>query len=145
MLSHSWSGYCFSVCTFLCLCVCVCVLQSKWPFGKARRVIIVNYSVKPRVLLRGKQSEWAIFSSTSRESLRPRRLSRRHLLTQDGCDTSGRIGYHAYTCLSHSYNPLFLLIHILHFFVLVRERCWWVRTRDEVVYNWEIWSEERER
>ena len=68
----------------VCVCVCVCarVLQSKWPFGKASRVIIVNYSVKLRVLLRGKQSEWAIFSSTSCESsLDTKQTS----LTDPGC------------------------------------------------------------
>ena len=60
-----------SVCVSVCVCVCVCVcvlLQSKWPFGKATRVIIVNYSVKLRGLLRGKQIEWAILSFTSCES-----------------------------------------------------------------------------
>lgn len=50
-----------------CLFVCV-LLQSKWPFGKASSVIMVNYAVKLRALLRGKQSQWAIFSSTSSES-----------------------------------------------------------------------------
>lgn len=36
----------------VCLCMCV-LLQSNWPFGKASRLIIVNYSVKLRILLRG--------------------------------------------------------------------------------------------
>lgn len=107
MFSDSWSGYRFSVCNALkCLCLRV-LLQSKWPFGKASRVIIVNYSVKLRVPLRGKQSEWAIFSSTSWESsLIPKQTS----LADPGCRRIGsgskrkRNKYRncAYTCLSHT-------------------------------------------
>lgn len=85
MFIQRWSAYCFSACIglkCLCLCLCVCVLQSKWPFGKASRVIIVNYSVKLRVLLRGKQSEWAIFNSTSCESSLD---SKQTSLTDPGC------------------------------------------------------------
>lgn len=67
----------------MAISVCVCVLlQSKWPFGKASRVIIVNYSVKLRVLLRGKQSEWAISSSTSWES---GLIAKQTSLTDPGC------------------------------------------------------------
>lgn len=76
MFRHSWNGYHLSVgksfkreseCVSGCVCVHV-LLQSKWPFGKASRVIIVNYSLKLRVLLRGKQSKWASRRSTSCKS-----------------------------------------------------------------------------
>lgn len=55
MFSHSWSGSCFMVRNGL-ECLCLQHTQSKWPFGKASRVIIVNYSVKLRGLLRGNRA-----------------------------------------------------------------------------------------
>lgn len=88
LFSHSWSGSCFLVCNGL-ECLCLQHTQSKWPFGKASRVIIVNYSVKLRGLLRGKQSKWAIFSSTYVKPALP--LSRRHFLTSDARNICRRI------------------------------------------------------
>lgn len=90
----------------MALSVCLCVLlQSTWPFGKGSRVIIVNYSVKLRVLLRRKQSEWVILSSAScRFSLT---TGRRHLVTQDAWNTSRHIYRNcAYTYLLCVYYPI---------------------------------------
>lgn len=136
VLSHSWSGRCFSVCSGLKCLHLRCThthtytnahTQSKWPFGNTSRVIIVNYSVKLRGLLRGKQSKWAIFNSTYASPASP--VSRYQVLTSDACNICRRIRsassrkwlkiyklclYPPFLCLLFTFLP----IHILLLFVL---------------------------
>lgn len=78
-----------AVASSVCICDAHTHTQSKRPFGNASRVIIVNYSVKLRGLLRGKQSKWAIFNSTYASPASP--ASRHQALTSDACNICRRI------------------------------------------------------
>lgn len=127
---HSWSVSCFQHVIALSVYACstlthahrhITYTQSEWPLGKASWVIIVNYSVKLRQLLRGKTEQVGDFQLQLRLSTIKWTQPRRHDAGRRNCPS---------TCLFQTYYPSSPYSSTACSPLFFSQNCWWVRMGD---------------